>query len=151
MVGQKHKQTVCFEHNISLRHRILAELVELALAHHLILPIYLPDVPIYSVLQAVQQPTIHQQSSELQRPSGMNPCNILQHPGFYYYAAAICTQRRLEQFIKANREADASPIPNNLANERKVDHRVIVLEVSLFMKSYNRLLLNVITVVYKSL
>jgi hypothetical protein len=63
---------------------------------------------------------------------GINPSSALQHPGFYFYASALCTQRRLERFNVANQAAvltNIGKIPTNLANERKVDHSLIILEV----------------------
>ena len=32
------------------------------------------------------------------RISGINPTVELQHPGFYYYIAAVCTTKRRDQF-----------------------------------------------------
>ena len=33
------------------------------------------------------------------RVLGLNPNQALQHPGFYYYMAARCTERRRERFL----------------------------------------------------
>ena len=35
------------------------------------------------------------------RVLGLNPNQALQHPGFYYYMAARCTERRRERFLAA--------------------------------------------------
>ena len=35
------------------------------------------------------------------RVLGLNPNQALQHPGFYYYMAARCTERRRERFLTA--------------------------------------------------
>jgi trafficking protein particle complex subunit 11 len=98
----------------------------------LTIPQVLPSFPI----RPATPPTPYQQTAqhislEPTRPAGVNPSSVLQHPGFYYYAAAMCTQRRLEQFTAADQEFPSGTvnIPVNLTNERKVDHRVIILEV----------------------
>ena len=38
---------------------------------------------------------------EAMRVLGLNPNQALQHPGFYYYMAARCTERRRERFLTA--------------------------------------------------
>ncbi|KAF8511539.1 Gryzun, putative trafficking through golgi-domain-containing protein [Gautieria morchelliformis] len=120
-----------------LRYRILAELLDMATLSTLTIPQSLPNFPI----RPSTPPTPHQtppQHSLIEpiRPAGVNPSSVLQHPGFYYYAAALCTQRRLEQFTAADQEFSlaAANVPINLTNERKVDHRVIILE--LYTKAY---------------
>lgn len=111
------------------RYRILAELLDTA-SSTLTIPTYLPTFPIQPSTpptQPTQPPTL-----EPSRPTGVNPSNALQHPGFYYYTAAMCTERRLERFNAADQEAlnlSAGSVPTNLMNERKVDHKVIILEV----------------------
>lgn len=35
------------------------------------------------------------------RTLGLNPTHALQHPGFYYYMAARCTEMRRERFLSA--------------------------------------------------
>lgn len=35
------------------------------------------------------------------RSLGVNPNHVLQHPGFYYYMAARCTESRRERYITA--------------------------------------------------
>jgi len=61
---------------------------------------------------------------------GLNPTSALQHPGFYYYAAAQATERRREQFLALLETTEASGTsPPGFANERKVDHFGIVVEV----------------------
>ncbi|KAF8514641.1 Foie gras liver health family 1-domain-containing protein [Hysterangium stoloniferum] len=111
-------------------YKILAELLDMATTSNLKIPQSLPN---YGSL-AVLPPSFHQLPGQVEpsRPLGINPTAFLQHPGFYYYAAALCTQRRLEQFITANQEATLAgvgTVPINLANERKVDHKVIILEL----------------------
>ncbi|KAF8601607.1 hypothetical protein BDV93DRAFT_509874 [Ceratobasidium sp. AG-I] len=70
--------------------------------------------------------------------SGQNPTLALQHPGFYYYIAAGCSQQRLNRF-KAVLEAetsDPSPVSATpaFANEKKIDHHSLIVE--LFTKAY---------------
>ncbi len=85
------------------------------------------------------------------RVLGINPNQALQHPGFYYYMAARCTERRRERFLAAL-ESEVSPNWSRstwecrstvfhaqgegtqgnspgFANEKKVDHLTIALEV----------------------
>ena len=64
------------------------------------------------------------------RVLGLNPANALQHPGFYYYMAAQATERRHARFLAMleSLEVNGANIPG-FANEKKVDHFGIVLEV----------------------
>jgi hypothetical protein len=66
---------------------------------------------------------------------GLNPANALQHPGFYYYAAAQATERRRIRFfaIQETMGTGEANFPG-LTNERKVDHFGIVVE--LYTKAY---------------
>ncbi|KAF8584313.1 hypothetical protein K439DRAFT_1633686 [Ramaria rubella] len=119
-------------------YRILAELLDMATLSTLSIPKHLPTFPIAPLTPG--PPASYQQPQHLSleppRPVGANPSSVLQHPGFYYYAAATCTQRRLEQFVLTDQESRHANgvVPTNLANERKVDHRVIILE--LYTKAY---------------
>ena len=38
---------------------------------------------------------------ESMRALGINPSHALQHPGFYYYMAARCTEMRRDRFLAA--------------------------------------------------
>jgi hypothetical protein len=38
---------------------------------------------------------------EAMRTMGVNPSHALQHPGYYYYMAAKCTEARRERFLAA--------------------------------------------------
>lgn len=61
---------------------------------------------------------------------GLNPANALQHPGFYYYVAAQATERRRAQFLVMLETTETSGTSHpGFANERKVDHFGIVVEV----------------------
>lgn len=110
----------------------------------LTIPQVLPSFPIRPPTPPTpyQQPA-QQVSLEPARPAGVNPSSVLQHPGFYYYAAATCTQRRFEQFTTADQEfpATAANVPINLINERKVDHRIIILEVQGLFRAQPMLLI----------
>ncbi|KAF8918186.1 Gryzun, putative trafficking through golgi-domain-containing protein [Mucidula mucida] len=74
------------------------------------------------------------------RSLGLNPSHALQHPGFYYYMAARCTEMRRERFL-ATLEAEArlfwkrgvSSSPG-FANEKKVDHLLYTKAYELFKK-----------------
>ena len=87
------------------------------------------------------------------RVLGLNPNQALQHPGFYYYMSARCTERRRERFLSVARaevsagrglcgrvlihillyQAEGSSTiapPPGFSNEQKVDHLALILEVS---------------------
>ena len=69
------------------------------------------------------------------RTLGLNPSHALQHPGHYYYMAARCTEARRERFLASeNAPQGASAVPG-YANEKKVDHLTIVLEVSVYFST----------------
>ncbi|KZS99569.1 uncharacterized protein LAESUDRAFT_765393 [Laetiporus sulphureus 93-53] len=60
-----------------------------------------------------------------------------QHPGFYYYMAARCTERRRERFLAAL-DAEAKQhltmTAPGFSNEKKVEHHAIILE--LYTRAY---------------
>ena len=72
------------------------------------------------------------------RVLGLNPANALQHPGFYYYVAAQATERRRARFLAILEvtEAGETNFPG-LANEKKVDHFGIVVEVRRFWRVWH--------------
>src|SRR5262249_25658725 len=74
---------------LARQYRVLAELMEIALRAGL-------KLPVTRKVDGKAQP-----SSE---SIGANPTNHLQHPGYYYFQAARCTQERLDRF---RRIADA--------------------------------------------
>ncbi|KAJ7716532.1 Gryzun, putative trafficking through golgi-domain-containing protein [Mycena metata] len=122
---------------IARQHRILAELLEHGTQSKLVIPDHRPVNPVAS-----QRPSVAVPSSVLEleamRTMGMNPSHALQHPGYYYYMAAKCTEARRERFLAAA-EAEASQTsPHNpspgFTNEKKVDHLIIILE--LYTKAY---------------
>ncbi|KAI9511510.1 Gryzun, putative trafficking through golgi-domain-containing protein [Russula earlei] len=114
---------------IARQHRAFAELLEHGTNVTLVLPIHKPVLPGPSPAP----PGLAE--LDALRVLGLNPANALQHPGFYYYAAARATERRREQFLALLEtiEASGSTFPG-FANEKKVDHLGIVVE--LYTKAY---------------
>ena len=78
-------------------YRIFGELVELALRAGYKLPI--PAIPtsrdgaIISTVTSGTTPPLEPKTL------GTSPANVLQHPGYYFYTAANCTQRRYDRFL----------------------------------------------------
>jgi len=77
-----------------------------------------------------------------QPPSpGLMPINVLQHPGHYYFLAAICALERRERYrrIKAALDEGSSEKPPEgaLLHEGKVDHTEVIIEVSSCPKLYS--------------
>ncbi|TFY76432.1 hypothetical protein EWM64_g7579, partial [Hericium alpestre] len=69
------------------------------------------------------------------RMLGLNPSHALQHPGFYYYMAAQATEKRRARFLTmAKQQSQQIASSPGFANEQKVDHLTIILE--LYTKSY---------------
>jgi trafficking protein particle complex subunit 11 len=61
-------------------------------------------VPTPSVREAQTPVTSRTQlplEGEAMRVMGINPGIALQHPGFYYYMAARCTERRRQRYLVA--------------------------------------------------
>ncbi|KAJ7030012.1 Gryzun, putative trafficking through golgi-domain-containing protein [Mycena alexandri] len=122
---------------IARQHRILAELLEHGTQSKLVIPDHRPVNPVASQRASVAVPS-NVLELEAMRTMGINPSHALQHPGYYYYMAAKCTEARRERFLAAA-EAEASQnSPHNpspgFINEKKVDHLIIVLE--LYTKAY---------------
>lgn len=115
------------------QHRVLAELLEHGLGSSLTLPSHAPH-PQPSNNQSQSQPG-GARPVDVEATRGLNPSNALQHPGFYYYMAARCTEARRDRFLQAleYEERLASTMPG-FSNEKKVDHLTIILE--LFTKAY---------------
>ncbi|KAF9022277.1 hypothetical protein BDZ89DRAFT_208493 [Hymenopellis radicata] len=130
---------------IARQYRILSELMEQGTHSSLIIPSHQP-VAFTNALNSLLSSSSPQAASRGSTPAleidglrslGLNPSHALQHPGFYYYMAARCTEMRRERFL-ATLEAEAtehgiSSSPG-FANEKKVDHLVIILE--LYTKAY---------------
>lgn len=83
---------------------MFAELLEQGTRSTLKIPTYAPSsTPAPSTLAAAQ--ALDAQRGALERESlrslGLNPTQALQHPGFYYYMAARCTENRRARFLQA--------------------------------------------------
>jgi len=114
---------------------MFAELLELSLAAGLrleaTLPAYLPTSPTMASPDGAQ-------IAESVLVSTNAPSTVLQHPGYYYYAAADCSVQRKTHFDNIlsrltdpdhkDRTAKTQAAPG-LANEQKIDHTAIILEV----------------------
>lgn len=98
----------------AIRHRILAELLEQGTRTTLVIPTHLPVVSSSTLSSLAQSsPGFNANSSqriagmvqtgelESLRSLGLNPSHALQHPGFYYYMSARCTEMRRERFMIA--------------------------------------------------
>ncbi|KAH7928708.1 hypothetical protein BV22DRAFT_1004322 [Leucogyrophana mollusca] len=108
------------------QHRVLAELLEQGSRTTLTFPTHLPVPRPASVGTPLELDAV--------RALGLNPSHALQHPGHYYYMAARCTEVRRERFLAGESMAQGAPAAPGYANEEKVDHLTIILE--LYTKSY---------------
>ncbi|KAG8874127.1 hypothetical protein FRB97_006117 [Tulasnella sp. 331] len=104
--------------------RILAELVELALRAGYKLPV--TNVP------ALSADTVREPVAGAAVASSFKPDTVLQHPGYYYYMAAKCTQERLDRFLAVVEKEEKQPGTMSkspgFANEKKVEHYVIIID-----------------------
>lgn len=74
---------------------MLAELLEQGSHSSLLIPSHRPSPSVAA------SATAHgglMEVDSMQVP-GLNPAHALQHPGFYYYMAARCTEKRRERFV----------------------------------------------------
>ncbi|KAG9036541.1 hypothetical protein FRB95_008596 [Tulasnella sp. JGI-2019a] len=110
--------------------RILAELVELALRAGYKLPV--------AAVPAIIADTIRDPVTSNVTAPNFKPDTVLQHPGYYYYMAAKCTQERLDRFLAVMEQEERQPGTMSkspgFANEKKVEHYVIIIE--LYTKAY---------------
>ncbi|KAI0002431.1 Gryzun, putative trafficking through golgi-domain-containing protein [Russula compacta] len=114
---------------IARQYRAFAELLEHGTGSTLILPIHEPALPAPALAPSGLA------ELDALRILGLNPANALQHPGFYYYVAAQATERRRAQFLAMLQTTETSGTNHpGFANERKVDHFGIVVE--LYTKAY---------------
>ncbi|TDL16121.1 hypothetical protein BD410DRAFT_647647 [Rickenella mellea] len=123
---------------IARQYRVLGELLEQGTQSTLAIPSHIPTPPITQATPATQPQQQQQQQQQLEgmRALGLNPSTALQHPGFYFYLAAGCTERRQARFLSildAEATQGITPSPSYL-NEKKVDHLTLILE--LYTKSY---------------
>lgn len=143
------------------RHRVFAELLEQGTRTSLKIPTHAP-VPAPSAAKLAAQSAGPQRGSMDQdalRLLGLNPTHALQHPGFYYYMAAQSTESRRERFLHALNSEVCFPLSvyncrsscsiqathlGNLspgfANEKKVDHLAIILEVHTIIFTRHKIL-----------
>ncbi|KAI0669705.1 Gryzun, putative trafficking through golgi-domain-containing protein [Trametes maxima] len=116
---------------LARQHRVFAELLEQGTRSNLKIPSAYPTPTPSATMLAAQSLEALQMGSEAMRVLGLNPNQALQHPVFYYYMAARCTERRRERFISMLDSESNSP---GFVNEKKVDYLAIVLE--LYTRSY---------------
>ncbi|RKP05858.1 Gryzun, putative trafficking through golgi-domain-containing protein, partial [Thamnocephalis sphaerospora] len=131
-LGRDHFKHLTWEMR---QYRLFGELVEIALKNGFKLPI----------------------TATVQAPSGggtaVDPDSLLQHPGFYYHAAAMCVARRRRSFMRAEKDHTAAMMApadqvarfvsvldpafaEALDVERGVDHSAMAIE--LLTKSYEQ-------------
>ena len=112
------------------RHRVFAELLEQGTRTTLKIPSAYPPPAPSAAAVAAQALEASQIGLDAMRVLGLNPNQALQHPGFYYYMAARCTERRRERFMLASEDGEGQQASSpGFVNEKKVDHLTIVLEV----------------------
>ncbi|KAF8891851.1 Gryzun, putative trafficking through golgi-domain-containing protein [Infundibulicybe gibba] len=120
------------------QHRILAELLEQGTRSTLSIPTHKPYTAAGTLSASqYQRGGVHALDSDAMRALGLNPSHALQHPGFYYYMAARCTELRRQRFltaVDAEQAQQAMALSPGFANEKKVEHLVIILE--LYTKAY---------------
>jgi len=120
---------------IARQYRIFAELLEMAHEAGVQLPtLPLPVFPIAG--PPTGPPTPEHWSTPV---SSTNPIHALQQPAFYYYTAATCSaqrKKRYEEALELEEEQAGSEAGGyvstapGFANEKKVDHAGLVVEVS---------------------
>ncbi|THV06232.1 hypothetical protein K435DRAFT_773423 [Dendrothele bispora CBS 962.96] len=125
------------------QHRILAELLEQGTRSTLTIPIHAPVVSSSALANASEKGSLASRGAlpgmelDAMRSLGINPSQALQHPGYYYYMAARCTEARRARFLVALQAEESQGVGSTspgFANEKKVDHLVIILE--LYTKAY---------------
>lgn len=115
------------------QYRALGDLVEMALRNGYKLP-----------TSGILPPTAPMALTIAAGAGQHQPLNTLQHAGYYYYAAARCTVERMKRFkrwIEAEGEEGEVTTSHKgdtpaLANERKLDHWELVIE--LLTKAYEQ-------------
>ncbi|EJD08009.1 uncharacterized protein FOMMEDRAFT_138064 [Fomitiporia mediterranea MF3/22] len=118
---------------VARQYRIFAELLEQGTQFGLTVPTHVPSATTNASTTTAQP----QLELEALRALGLNPNTALMHPGFYYYFAAECTERRRLRFLQALEgelaQGSVSQAPG-FQNEKKVDHLGSILE--LYTKAY---------------
>ncbi|KAI0724685.1 Gryzun, putative trafficking through golgi-domain-containing protein [Fomitopsis betulina] len=129
---------------LARQHRAFAELLEHGTRSTLKIPAHFPtsssaNAAAAAAAQAFESGQRGALELEAIRALGLNPSQALQHPGFYYYMSARCTERRRERFLSVARgEAEGSSTtapPPGFSNEQKVDHLTLILE--LYTRAYD--------------
>lgn len=122
---------------VARQHRVLAELLEQGTRSTLVLPVHKPAAPTINLSQSQQTIRAATGAEYDVKSLGINPNHALQHPGFYYYVAARCTEMRRTRFLAAlETEQSQKPvaISPGFTNEKKVEHLAIINE--LYTKAY---------------
>ncbi|PPQ63022.1 hypothetical protein CVT24_005968 [Panaeolus cyanescens] len=122
---------------VARQHRVLAELLEQGTRSSLVLPAHKPLNSLSGLTPSQQNLRASGLDYDSVRALGLNPSQAMQHPGYYYYMAAKCTELRRERFLAAlEAEAAGQPIvlSPGFTNEKKVEHLAIVNE--LYTKAY---------------
>ncbi|CCL99236.1 uncharacterized protein FIBRA_01251 [Fibroporia radiculosa] len=125
---------------LARQHRAFAELLEQGTRTTLKIPTHynLGSSSVAAAAAAAQALDSGQRNVlelDAMRALGLNPLQALQHPGFYYYMAARCTERRRERYMSTTKaEEQANTTSPGFTNEKKVDHLALALE--LYTRSY---------------
>ncbi|OBZ70000.1 Trafficking protein particle complex subunit 11 [Grifola frondosa] len=114
---------------LARQHRVFAELLEQGTRSTLKIPTQHATPSPSAATVAVQAAENSQMAIDAMRVLGLNPTQALQHPGFYYYMAAHCTEMRRERFLSALESESTQHSSPGFMNEKKVDHLTIILEV----------------------
>ncbi|WVR05238.1 hypothetical protein IAU60_002250 [Kwoniella sp. DSM 27419] len=131
----------------TFEYRIFAELLEMGQqSGGLRIPTPIP--PSFPTVMSAAAPPLS--ADQMATPNSVtNPLQVLQHPAYYYYMAASCSLQRQAKFQEAvDAENEAQGVEGGskaahlaaapgFANEKKVDHAALVIE--LFTKAYSLL------------
>jgi hypothetical protein len=90
-----------FQYDILSRYRVFAELLEQGMRTTLKIPTHAPVPSLHDAQTPMASRTQLPVEGDPIRVLGVNPGIALQHPGFYYYMAARCTERRRQRFLVA--------------------------------------------------
>ncbi|KZV82442.1 hypothetical protein EXIGLDRAFT_843706 [Exidia glandulosa HHB12029] len=134
---------------LARQQRWLGELLEHGLRGSLKIPSHMPHEPVNPALAAQlaaagglapgSKGASLDLGTALQLGIGVAPASALQHPGYYYFAAAKYTQMRFDRFLKAldleATQPSALSATPGFMNEKKIDHQALVLE--LYTRAYD--------------
>jgi hypothetical protein len=116
---------------VARQYRILAEVLEMAIAEGFVIPeLPAPTYPPPPSVPALDDPLPN---------SSTNALHILHPPAFYYYTAACSTLERKARFdaaLAAEQHGTLASAPG-FSNEKKIDHAALVVE--LLNKAFNLL------------